>query len=236
MPQVGWGSGEPGGRLMGVPGMCVHLHSHPCVVGGPLTFRSVGNSSLFTRPVAAAMFPAPENTAPPRCDACSLVFSATRAGRGLGKGVGSQGEGGLGDHSPVVTQGMPFWRGTPKSSTTSRPPSGTSRCQPGGGRGVVPGLGWYLRPLLAPPPLGSCFLWGDMGTCKGSEQRDQRSGKHRGYATGKGTRWAAGILAPSLPPRASTSRKSPTCLEPPTPTSSGLPALPAACPSPPCLM
>lgn len=84
------GEWEPGGRFVGVPSACVHPHSHPCVVGGPLTFRSVGNSSLFTRPVAAAMFPAPENTAPPRCDACSLVFSATRAGRGSGKVSGAR--------------------------------------------------------------------------------------------------------------------------------------------------
>lgn len=37
------------------------------------------------------------------------------------------------------------------------------------------GLDWYLRPLLVPPPLGSCFLQEDKGgTFKGSELREQR--------------------------------------------------------------
>ena len=50
---------------------------------GGLTFRSAGNSSFFTSPVAAAMLPAPENAASPSWDACSLAFSATaRAGGG----------------------------------------------------------------------------------------------------------------------------------------------------------
>ena len=49
--------------------------------GGGLTFRSAGNSSFFTSPVAAAMLPAPENAASPSWDACSFAFSATaRAG------------------------------------------------------------------------------------------------------------------------------------------------------------
>lgn len=48
---------------------------------GTLTFRSAGNSSFFTSPVAAAMLPAPENAASPSWDACSFAFSATaRAG------------------------------------------------------------------------------------------------------------------------------------------------------------
>lgn len=48
---------------------------------GGLTFRSAGNSSFFTSPVAAAMLPAPENAASPSWDACSFAFSATaRAG------------------------------------------------------------------------------------------------------------------------------------------------------------
>lgn len=48
---------------------------------GILTFRSAGNSSFFTSPVAAAMLPAPEKAASPSWDACSFAFSATaRAG------------------------------------------------------------------------------------------------------------------------------------------------------------
>lgn len=48
---------------------------------GILTFRSAGNSSFFTSPVAAAMLPAPVNAASPSWDACSFAFSATARAR-----------------------------------------------------------------------------------------------------------------------------------------------------------
>lgn len=164
-----------------------------CVVEGLLTFRSVGNSSFFIRPVAAAMFPAPENIAPPRCDACSLVFSATRAGRGLGKGFGGQGEGDIGAPSPVVTRDLPFPWSTPSTlgvpfSTTHIPTlwdqaalrlgEGKGLCR----AGLVPEVTPCTTPSLVLFPAGR-----QRGTFKGSELRVRDSGKHSGYTMGRGT-------------------------------------------------
>lgn len=60
---------------------------------GGITFRSAGNSSFFTSPVAAAMLPAPENAASPSWDACSFAFSATAGAGGARQCPPSQGEG-----------------------------------------------------------------------------------------------------------------------------------------------
>lgn len=64
-----------------------------CAGRGRITFRSAGNSSFFTSPVAAAMLPAPENAASPSWDACSFAFSATAGAGGARQCLASQREG-----------------------------------------------------------------------------------------------------------------------------------------------
>lgn len=91
---------------------------------GILTFRSAGNSSFFTSPVAAAMLPAPEKAASPSWDACSFAFSATaRAGGAhqcpppMPKGLPSYG------FVPCTTQGGSWWgdAGQDQALATSLP-------------------------------------------------------------------------------------------------------------------